>query len=482
MFKRRPGAPFFWVLVYNNATFVKRSESDMPLSIIILAAGQGVRMKSTHSKVMHTLAGKPMLQHVVNASLDLDPDQILVVVGHHSDRIRSVMQDQDLEFIEQSDQLGTGHAVAQCLPNLNKGNDVLVLYGDVPLISVDTIRTLLEKADDTTVNILSFLPNNSQGYGRILRSADGSVEAIVEEKDTSAEQKKIRESNSGILFIDGKKIGELIRNLDNKNAQGEYLLTDVVKHSVQQGLKVATVICSENDEVYGVNNQAQLAQVEAAYRRMQAQKLMRDGVKLYDPARIDVRGNLEAGADVEIDVNCVFEGDVSLSDGVKIGANCVIRNSSIGNDSVVLPMSSIDEAIIGKRVSIGPFARIRPGTECADGVKIGNFVETKKAKIGDGSKVNHLSYVGDAEVGTAVNIGAGTITCNYDGVNKFKTIIEDGVFIGSNTQLVAPVKIGHGATIGAGSTITGDAPANKLTLSRSKQVTINAWKKPVRKK
>ena len=454
----------------------------MPLSIIILAAGQGVRMKSSQPKVMHALAGKPMLQHVVDTSLALEPEQTIVVVGHQSDQVRSLVHDQGLEFVEQSDQLGTGHAVAQCLPDLNKGNDVLVLYGDVPLISVDTIRSLVDMADDSTVNILSFLPKNSQGYGRILRSADGNVEAIVEEKDTSDEQKKIRESNSGILFIDGNKIGDLVRNLDNNNVQGEYLLTDVVKHSVQQGLKVTAIICPENEEVYGVNNQVQLAEVEIIYRRRQANKLMREGVKLYDPARIDVRGNLNVGTDVEIDINCIFEGDVSLSDGVKIGANCVIRNTSIGSDSIVLPMSSIDEAMIGKRVSIGPFARIRPGTECADEVKIGNFVEAKKAKIGVGSKVNHLSYVGDAEVGASVNIGAGTITCNYDGVNKFKTIIEDGVFIGSNTQLVAPVKIARGATIGAGSTITSDTPADKLTLSRSKQVTIDAWKKPVRKK
>ena len=454
----------------------------MPLSIIILAAGQGVRMNSSQPKVMHALAGRPMLQHVVDTSLALEPEQIIVVVGHQSDQVRSLVHDQGLEFVEQSDQLGTGHAVAQCLPDLNKGNDVLVLYGDVPLISVDTIRSLLNKADDVTVNILSFLPQNAQGYGRILRSENGSVEAIVEEKDTTDEQKKIRESNSGILFVDGNKIGDLVRTLDNNNVQGEYLLTDVVKHCVQQGLKVTAIICPDNEEVYGVNNQAQLAGVENIYRRRQADKLMREGVKLYDPARIDVRGNLSVGTDVEIDINCIFEGDVSLSDGVKIGANCVIRNTSIGSDSIVLPMSSIDQAMIGKRVSIGPFARIRPGTECADEVKIGNFVETKKARIGVGSKVNHLSYVGDAEVGAAVNIGAGTITCNYDGVNKFKTIIEDGVFIGSNTQLVAPVKIARGATIGAGSTITSDTPADKLTLSRSKQVTINTWKKPVRKK
>jgi len=454
----------------------------MPLSIIILAAGQGVRMKSSRPKVMHELAGKPMLRHVVDTCLALEPDQIIVLVGHQSDRVRSLMHDQGLEFVEQSDQQGTGHAVAQCLPVLNKGNNVIVLYGDVPLISVDTIQTLLDKSDGTNVNILSFLPQNSQGYGRIQRSADGSVEAIVEENDASAEQKKIHESNSGILFIDGEKIDDLIGKLDNNNLQGEYLLTDVVKHAVQQGLKVAATICSKNDDVYGVNNQAQLAEVEKIYRRRQAEKLMREGVKLYDPTRIDVRGTLQVGTDIEIDINCVFEGNVSLSDRVKIGANCVIRNSTIGSDSIVQPMSSIDEAIIGNRVSIGPFARIRPGTECADEVKIGNFVETKKSQIGAGSKVNHLSYIGDSEIGAAVNIGAGTITCNYDGVNKFKTIIEDGVFIGSNTQLVAPVRIARGATIGAGSTITSDTPADKLTLSRSKQVTIDAWKKPARKK
>ena len=453
----------------------------MPLSIIILAAGQGVRMKSSRPKVMHALAGKPMLRHVVDTCLALESDQIIVLVGHQSDRVRSLMHDQGLEFVEQSDQQGTGHAVAQCLPGLNKGNDVIVLYGDVPLISVDTIRALLDKSDGSSVNILSFLPHNSQGYGRIQRSADGSVEAIVEEIDASAEQKKIHESNSGILFIDGEKIGDLIRSLDNNNVQGEYLLTDVVKHAVQQGLKVTATICSKNDDLYGVNNQAQLAEVEKIYRRRQAEKLMHEGVKLYDPARIDVRGTLQVGTDIEIDINCVFEGNVSLSDGVKIGANCVIRNSTIGSDSIVQPMSSIDEAIIGNRVSIGPFARIRPGTECADEVKIGNFVETKKSQIGAGSKVNHLSYIGDSEIGAAVNIGAGTITCNYDGVNKFKTIIEDGVFIGSNTQLVAPVRIARGATIGAGSTITSDTPADKLTLSRSKQVTIDAWKKPTRK-
>ncbi len=453
----------------------------MPLSIIILAAGQGTRMKSSRPKVMHQLAGKPMLQHVVDASAALGPNQIIVVVGHHSQQVREQMKDQNLSFVEQREQLGTGHAVAQCLAELKKGNDLLVLYGDVPMITPATIELLHQEAGDSAVNILSFLPENPQGYGRILRSTDGSVKAIVEDKDATDEQKNIRESNSGIMYIQGNQVRQLIEKLDNKNSQAEFYLTDVVKHCVDAGLKVITSVCPAEEEVRGVNDQAQLAEVEQIYRQRQAHRLMQQGVKLYDPARIDVRGSLKVGADVEIDINCVFEGDVTLADNVKISANCVIRNSSIGANSVIMPMTSIDGAVIGSQVSIGPFARIRPGTECADEVKIGNFVETKKAQIGKGSKVSHLSYIGDTEMGAEVNIGAGTITCNYDGVNKFKTIIEDGVFVGSDTQLIAPVKIARGSTIGAGSTITRDTPADKLTLSRSKQITVNAWKKPGRK-
>lgn len=453
----------------------------MPLSIIILAAGQGTRMKSSRPKVMHTLAGKPLLQHVVDAGAALGPDQIIVVVGHHSEQVRELMQDQNLSFVEQREQLGTGHAVAQCLTEFNEGNDLLVLYGDVPMITSKTLQQLHEEAGDSAVNILSFLPKNPQGYGRILRSGDGSVEAIVEEKEATDKQRNIQESNSGIMYIQGKQVRQLIEKLDNKNAQSEFYLTDVVKHCVAAGLKVMASVCPTEEEVYGVNNQLQLAEVERIYRRRQAEQLMQQGVKLYDPARIDIRGSLDVGADIEIDINCVFEGDVKLGDNVKIGANCVIRNASIGADSVIQPMTSIDEAIIGSRVSIGPFARIRPGTDCADEVKIGNFVETKKSRIGRGSKVSHLSYIGDTEMGSEVNIGAGTITCNYDGVNKFQTIIEDGVFVGSDTQLVAPVRIARGSTIGAGSTITRDTPADKLTLSRSKQITVNAWKKSTRK-
>ncbi len=453
----------------------------MPLSIIILAAGQGTRMKSSRPKVMHEVAGKPMLQHVVDTVSALVPDQIIVVIGHRSEQIRERMKDQNLFFVEQPEQLGTGHAVAQCLDDIRKGNDLLVLYGDVPMITTETIKLLLEEAGDSAVNILSFMAGNPQGYGRILRSADGSVAAIIEEKDATPEQKNIRESNSGIMYVQGNQVRQLIEKLDNKNRQSEFYLTDVVKHCVEAGLKVMASVCPIEDEVCGVNNQAQLAEVERIYRKWQAESLMLQGVKLYDPARIDVRGDLQVGSDVEIDIGCLFEGDVTLADNVKIGANCVIRNSSIGSDSVIKPMTSIDEAIVGHRVSIGPFARIRPGTECADEVKIGNFVETKKAKIGVGSKVSHLSYIGDTKMGARVNIGAGTITCNYDGVNKFQTIIEDDVFVGSDTQLVAPVRIARGSTIGAGSTITRNTPADRLTLSRSKQVTINAWKKPIGK-
>jgi len=453
----------------------------MPLSIIILAAGQGTRMKSARPKVVHPVAGRPMLQHVVDTSLSLKPEQVIVVVGHQSEQVREFINSEGLVYVEQTQQLGTGHAVVQCLGKLNAGNDVLVLYGDVPLIKAETLQGLLNDTEGASLGILSFVPANAHGYGRILRDTDDSVKAIVEEKDANSEEKNIRESNSGILFINGPNLHSLVEKLDDDNSQSEFYLTDVVRHAVKDNLKVSATICASAEEVFGVNNQAQLAQVERIYARRQAEKLMLAGVKLYDPERIDVRGNLQVGTDVEIDINCVFEGNVTLADNVRIGANCVIRNSEIGTDSIVLPMTTIDEAIIGRQVSIGPYARIRPGTECADGVKLGNFVETKKAKIGAGSKVNHLSYIGDTDMGSAVNIGAGTITCNYDGVNKYKTIIEDDVFVGSDTQLVAPVTISRGTTIGAGSTITRDTPADKLTLSRSKQVTLDTWKKPTRK-
>ncbi len=454
----------------------------MSLTVVILAAGQGTRMKSARPKVIHELADKPLLQHVVDASLALEPDQLITVVGHGADQVKDAMQGQGLIFVEQREQLGTGHALAQCLDTITPGNDVLVLYGDVPLIHAATLSQMIEQRSDAAICILGFKPDITFGYGRIVRHPDTSVQAIVEQKEANSEQLDIEECHSGIMLIRGDRLQALINSLDNDNAQGEYYLTDVVDLAVGMGESVSAVLCAYAREVSGINDQQQLAAVEAIYRSHQAELLMKQGVKLYDPARVDIRGDITVGTDVEIDINCVFEGVVSLGDKVRIGANCVIRNTSIGAGSDIKPMTSIDEAVIGRDVSIGPFARIRPGTECNDEVKIGNFVETKKSRIGKGSKISHLSYIGDTEMGSQVNIGAGTITCNYDGANKFKTIIEDGVFIGSDTQLVAPVTVAKNATIGAGSTITKDAPADALTLSRAKQVTINSWSKPVKQK
>lgn len=453
----------------------------MPLSVVILAAGQGTRMKSARPKVVHPLAGKPLLRHVIDSSRALAPAQIIVVVGHGADQVRESVSDQGVTFVDQAEQLGTGHAVQQCLNTITPGNDVLVLVGDAPLIRPDTLEALVNGRAAAAVCVLSFVPENNFGYGRIARDAGGKVRAIVEQKDANPEEAAIAECNSGILLLDGAHVAALVSALDNDNAQGEYYLTDVVQIAVAAGEAVTAVICDDPDEVNGINNQQQLALVESVYRARMADALMAQGVKLYDPARIDVRGELRVGRDVEIDINCVFEGRVTLGDKVRIGANCVIRDTEIGDNSEINPMTSIEEASIGRGVIIGPFARLRPGCELADAVKIGNFVETKKSKLGRGSKVNHLSYVGDTEMGSGVNIGAGTITCNYDGANKHKTIIEDGVFIGSDTQLVAPVRVARNATIGAGSTITKDTPADKLTLSRAKQITLEGWTKPGKK-
>jgi bifunctional UDP-N-acetylglucosamine pyrophosphorylase/glucosamine-1-phosphate N-acetyltransferase len=451
----------------------------MPLSIVILAAGQGTRMKSSRPKVLHRLAGKSMLQHVIDTSLGLEPEQIIVVVGHKAEQVQASLEGQNIHFVEQREQLGTGHALKQCLDEINSGNEVLVLFGDVPLIRKQTLSELISHSKDAALGILGFEPDDASGYGRIVRQ-NNEIRSIVEQSDTDSEQRKIRECFSGIMLIRGDRLKRLIGCLDNDNAQGEFYLTDLVAIAVTDGETVTAVECADSNEVRGVNNQQQLAAAEAIYRSMQAASLMNQGVKLYDPERIDIRGEVDVGQDVEIDINCVFEGKVSLGDGVIIGANCVIRNTSIDAGSVILPMTSIDDSVIGRNVSIGPFARLRPGARLDDEVKIGNFVEIKKSHIGSGSKVNHLSYIGDTDMGGKVNIGAGSITCNYDGANKFKTIIEDDVFIGSNTQLVAPVRVGRNATIGAGSVITRDAPADKLTVSRSRQVTIESWSKPVK--
>ncbi len=452
----------------------------MSLSIVILAAGKGSRMKSRRPKVIHRLAGKPLLQQVIDTSRRLDPQQIVVVVGHEADQVRQTLSGQDCDFVEQREQLGTGHAVQQALQAVTPGNDILVLYGDVPLIREQTLQHLLQQAAEhgSAVCLLSFVADDPTGYGRIVRDETGSVTAIVEEKDADDEIRRIRESNSGILMLRGEQAAGLLQQLDNDNAQQEYYLTDTVKHAVAAQLPVHAVICEDEEELLGVNNQRQLAQLESILRRRRAEALMDQGVKLADPARIDIRGEVTVGMDVEIDVNCVLEGRVELADGVRIGPNCHLKNVRIGEGSELLQNCVLEDAELGSGNSIGPFARIRPGTVTAEGVKVGNFVEIKKSVIGSGSKVNHLAYVGDTEMGARVNVGAGAITCNYDGAYKHKTVIGDDVFVGSDVQLVAPVRIGDGATIGAGATITKDAPAGELTLSRARQTTITGWKRP----
>lgn len=454
----------------------------MSLSVIILAAGKGSRMKSAKPKVIHEVAGQPMLQHVVNTSRKLDPQQIIVVVGHESEQVKQIMLEQDLVFVEQAEQLGTGHAVMQCSDLINEGNDILVLYGDVPLIKKETLAALIEEGQgENVVSLLSFIAENPTGYGRIVRQ-QGHVQAIVEEKDASDDIRLIKESNSGILYIKGSEYQALLSELDNNNAQQEYYLTDVVKHAVSNNHQVAAVVCTDEKEVLGVNNQQQLAEIEAIYRNQKASELMLQGVKLVDPSRIEIRGELQADEDVVIDINCVFEGEVEIASDVRIGANCVIKNSKIGRGSEILPMSIIEDSEIGEFNNIGPFARIRPDTRTLAKAKIGNFVEVKKSVIGVGSKVNHLTYIGDTKMGANVNIGAGTITCNYDGAYKHLTIIDDDVFVGSDTQLVAPVRINKGTTIGAGSTITKDTPEGQLSFSRARQVTIKNWERPSKNK
>ena len=455
----------------------------MPLSVVILAAGKGSRMKSNKPKVIHQVAAKPMLQHVVDTSKLLNPQQIIVVVGHESQQVIDLMQNQSLIFVEQAEQLGTGHAVLQCQGELTPGNDILVLYGDVPLIKQSTLLQLIEAAEhDHAVSILSFISETPTGYGRIIRDLSDNVTAIIEEKDASARIRAINECNSGILLIKGSEYKALLLQLDANNHQQEYYLTDVVKHAVAKNQTVVAVICANESEVLGVNNQQQLAHIEQLYREDKAAQLMTQGVKLSDPQRIDVRGNLSVGSDVTIDVNCIFIGEVELGNDVVIEANCILNNCKIGDGTVIHAMSLIESSVLGAHNDIGPFARIRPDTETGARAKIGNFVEVKKSLIGEGSKVNHLSYIGDCEMGANVNIGAGTITCNYDGAFKHKTIIEDDVFVGSDTQLVAPVKLSRGSTIGAGSTITKETPAGQLSFSRAKQVSISNWQRPKKNK
>ncbi|MDY6941530.1 MAG: bifunctional UDP-N-acetylglucosamine diphosphorylase/glucosamine-1-phosphate N-acetyltransferase GlmU [Pseudomonadota bacterium] len=450
------------------------------LSVVILAAGKGTRMNGALPKVLHPLAGRPLLAHVVETASALNPEQICVVVGHGAESVRRRFADCGFTWVEQKEQLGTGHAVAQALPLIPDDASVLVLYGDVPLVTPDTLSALVQ-AGDRDLSLLTTRPENPAGYGRIVRDATKRIVGIVEEKDANEEQRRIPEVNTGLLACPAALLRALIGKLGRGNAQREYYLTDVVGMAADEGRPIQSQAAENSSEVLGVNDRSQLAAVERAYQLRLAERFLNDGVTLMDPSRFDVRGELRCGRDVVIDVNAVFEGTVILEDGVHVGAHCVIRDCRIGACTEVLPFSHLDGATIGSEARIGPYARLRPGADLADHVHVGNFVEVKQSTVGKGSKISHLSYVGDARVGQYVNIGAGTITCNYDGARKHQTEIGDGAFIGSGTELVAPVTVGAGANIGAGSTIRKDAPANKLTLSSTKQRTVDGWKRPVKK-
>ena len=454
----------------------------MSIKTVILAAGQGTRMRSTLPKVLHSIANRPLLQHVYDTSRQLPDNQIYIVYGHGGETVKQRLQHFDASWIEQKQQLGTGHAVQQVIDHVNDADTVLILYGDVPLLGLQTLQTLLTDVNQSTLALLTVVLDDPTGYGRIVRAANGQVTRIVEQKDANPAEQLITEGNTGILACQGNQLKQWLARLGNNNAQHEYYLTDIIEMAVADGVTVKTTQATTQDEVLGVNNRSQLAHLERVYQRQQAEALMLQGVTLRDPARIDVRGRLLAlGQDIDIDVNVILEGDIQLGSNVKIGANCILSNVTLADGVEILANSLLENARIGAGSRIGPFARIRPDTEIADHVHIGNFVEIKKSTVASGSKINHLSYIGDSEIGSKVNVGAGTITCNYDGVNKFKTIIEDGAFIGSDTQLVAPVTVGKNATIGAGSTITKDTPAGQLSLSRSKQISIESWQRPQKK-
>jgi len=453
----------------------------MSLKVVILAAGKGTRMRSQLPKVLQPLAQKPLLQHVINTAQLLDSKSIITVIGHGAQLVKTSVKGSHLNFVMQEQQLGTGHAVAQAQSHISDNDTVLILYGDVPLTSLATLQDLLSLVDNThPLALLTIDLVDSTGYGRIVRDNHFQVKEIIEEKDASPEQKQIKEVNTGIMAVQGGHLKLWLENLSADNAQGEYYLTDIIAMCVQSGFEVHTTRPESELEVLGVNNKIQLQDLERRYQNQLAEKLMVDGATVIDASRLDIRGSITVGQDVTIDVNTIFEGSVTLGNNVSVGANCIIKNATIGDNVRIEPFTHIEEATLAENCVVGPYARLRPGTELAANAKIGNFVETKKAQIGKGSKVNHLSYVGDTVMGEGCNIGAGTITCNYDGVNKHLTEIGDNVFVGSDTQLVAPVNIGSGATIGAGSTITKDVPADELTLSRSKQLTLKGWVKPTK--
>jgi bifunctional UDP-N-acetylglucosamine pyrophosphorylase/glucosamine-1-phosphate N-acetyltransferase len=455
----------------------------MPLEIVVLAAGQGKRMQSSLPKVLHKLAGRPLLGHVLDTARSLGPRRVHVVYGHGGEAVKAAFgaapAGLEVVWTEQAERLGTGHAVMQALPQIEADADVLVLYGDVPLVRAETLAQLVAAAS-SGLAILTVQLDDPRGYGRVVRASGGRVARIAEEKDASPEERKLREVNVGFLAARAARLAGWLARVRNKNAQNEYYLTDVVSLAVRDGVEVIPVSAADASEAAGVNSKRELAMLERAYQRRSADGLLEAGVTLADPARIDVRGTLECGSDVTIDVNCVFEGRVRLGDGVRIGPNCVLKDVVIEAGSEVNAFSQLEDAEVGQRCKIGPFARLRPGAALAEDVHIGNFVEVKKSRFGPGSKANHLAYVGDAEVGSRVNIGAGTITCNYDGAAKHRTVIEDECFIGSDSTLVAPVTIARGSYIGAGSTISKDTPAGQLTVARARQVTIPNWK-PKRK-
>ncbi len=449
------------------------------LNIVILAAGVGKRMQSSLPKVLHSLAGKSLLMHVIEAARALSPDKICIVYGHGGDIVPQTITDDDLIWVKQVPQLGTGHALMQSLPQLDQDGITLVLYGDVPLVSIDTLEKLSLASEEKYCALLTAVLERPFGYGRIVRDhKTHKISAIVEEKDANAVQQEICEINTGVMIIPNFYIHDWLPQLENNNAQQEYYLTDIIAMAVNQGIRVATAQPANLWEIMGVNSKMQLAELERVYQSEYANKLLIQGVHLADPSRIDIRGHLTCGNDTTIDINCIFEGNVYLGDRVTIGAHSILKNVTVSAGTAIAPYSLIEDAEIGENCKIGPYARIRPGTKLASKVHVGNFVEVKNSQIDVGSKANHLSYIGDAIIGENVNIGAGTITCNYDGAYKHQTIIEDNVFIGSDTQLVAPVKVAKGSTIGAGSTITKDTPEEELTLSRSKQVSISGWKRP----
>jgi bifunctional UDP-N-acetylglucosamine pyrophosphorylase / glucosamine-1-phosphate N-acetyltransferase len=454
----------------------------MSLSVVILAAGKGTRMKSSKPKVLHELANKPLVEHVYDTAKSLGAEEVVVVYGHGGEMVKKACAHFDAKWVEQKEQLGTGHAVKQAFDSVNLSNNILVLYGDVPLTSQQTLEDLLEGTENK-IGLLTVDLENPFGYGRIIRNAENKVTGIVEQKDASDEQQKIQEVNSGILSCQGETLQRLLSEINNQNSQGEYYLTDIFALAANEGIEIKTSKATQSYEVEGVNNRLQLATLERIHQRNIAEALMTEGVALADPARLDVRGNVTISNDVYIDVNVVLEGDVKIGSGSSIGPNCVIMNSTIGENVNIKANCVLENAVVDAGCEVGPFARLRPETHLCEAAKVGNFVEIKKANIGKGSKVNHLSYVGDTEMGENVNIGAGTITCNYDGANKHKTVIGNNVFVGSDTQIVAPVTIADGVTIGAGATITKDVQdKDSLVISRSPQKSIKGWERPTKNK